>query len=90
MKGRPIRELVLEGDAGHRGSVHGAAFHNEIRVYTDERVRLSANGSWAGRPATVEDAVALAARMLPAHRSFDPDLYEEMEAMADGRRHQSG
>ena len=45
-------------------------------------MRLSANGSWSGRPATVEDAVALATRMLPAHRSFDPDLYEEMEAMA--------
>jgi isopenicillin-N N-acyltransferase like protein len=83
LNGRPIRELVLGGDASHRGRVHGAAFHNEIRVYTDERVKLSSNGSWAGRPATVEDAVALATRMLPAHRSFDPDLYEEMEAMAE-------
>ena len=82
MKGRPIREILLGGDAGHRGSVHGAAFHNEIRVFTDERVRLSANGSWAGRPAKVEDAVALATQMLPAHRSFDSDLYEEMEAMS--------
>lgn len=82
MNGRPIRELVVDGDAAHRGAVHGAAFHDEIGVYTAERVRLAANGSWAGRPATVEDAIAMATRMLPAHRSFDPDLYEEMEAMA--------
>ena len=82
MNGRPIRELVVDGDAAHRGRVHGAAFHNEIRRYTDERVRLSANGSWSGRPATVDDALSLATRMLPAHRAFDRDLYEEMEAMA--------
>ena len=73
---------MLDGDAGHRGSVHGAAFYNEIRRYTDERVKLSANGSWSGRPATVDDVVALADRMLPSHRSFDSDLFEEMEAMA--------
>ena len=82
MNDRPIRELLIGGDAGHRGSVHGAAFHNEIRRYTEERVRLSANGTWSGRAVTVDEAVALATRMLPAHRSFDLDLYEEMEAMA--------
>jgi isopenicillin-N N-acyltransferase-like protein len=81
--GRPIREILLVGDAGHRGSVHGAAFPSEIRVYTAERVRLSANGSWAGRSATPEDAIALATRMLAAHQAFDADLYQEMEAMAD-------
>jgi isopenicillin-N N-acyltransferase like protein len=83
LNGRRIRELVVGGDAAHRGSVHGAAFHNEIRRYTEERVRLSANGTWSGRAVTVDEAVALATRMLPAHRSFDPDLYEEMEAMAN-------
>ncbi|MGH8928412.1 MAG: hypothetical protein ACRDWH_08680, partial [Acidimicrobiia bacterium] len=82
MKGRPIRELVVDGDAIHRGAVHGAAYHNEIRRYTNERVRLSANGSWAGRPATVDAALSLAEQMLPAHLAFDPELFEEMEAMA--------
>jgi isopenicillin-N N-acyltransferase-like protein len=80
---RPIRELLLDGDASNRGRVHGSSFQKEIRLYTNERIRLSANGSWAGRPATVEDAISLSTLMLPAHRSFDPDLYEEMEAMAE-------
>jgi isopenicillin-N N-acyltransferase-like protein len=82
LKGRPIRELILDGDPAHRGAVHGAAYHNEIRRYTEERVRLAANGSWAGRTATRDDAIALAAQMLPAHQAFDRDLFEEMESLA--------
>ncbi|MGQ0847620.1 MAG: C45 family autoproteolytic acyltransferase/hydrolase [Actinomycetota bacterium] len=83
MKDRPIRQLVLEGDATQRGIVHGAAYHNEIRIYAEERVRLSANGSWAGRQANREDALALADKMLTAHRDYDADLYDEMVAMAN-------
>lgn len=82
MNDRPIRELVLDGDASHRGAVHGAAYHNEIRRYAAERVRLAVDGSWAGRTATTKDALDLANRMLPAHQQFDSDLYEEMEALA--------
>jgi len=82
MKGRPIRVLEATGTAEHRGAVHGAAFHSEIRRYADERLRLSANGTWAGRPAAPADALALASRLLPAHRAYDPDLFEEMSALA--------
>jgi isopenicillin-N N-acyltransferase-like protein len=82
MRDRPIRELILDGDPWHRGAVQGAAYHNEIRNYCAERVRLSSNGSWAGRPVTVDEVLSLAERMLPSHRAFDPDLYEEMEGLA--------
>ncbi|MGH8923682.1 MAG: C45 family autoproteolytic acyltransferase/hydrolase [Acidimicrobiia bacterium] len=82
MKDRPIRLLEVGGDAEHRGAVHGAAFHSEIRRYTKERVRLASNGSWAGRPATTDDAIALARKTLDAHRRYDAALFEEMEAMA--------
>ena len=83
MKDRPIRLLRLEGDPTHRGAVHGAAYHNEIRRFTEERVRLSVNGSWAGREATPEGALELAEAMLPAHQLFAPDLYEEMATLAE-------
>ncbi len=83
MKDRPIRLLRLEGDPAHRGAVHGAAYHNEIRRYTDERVRLSVNGSWAGRPAAPEDALELAEAMLAAHQLYAPDLFDEMASLAD-------
>lgn len=82
MKERPIRLLDLDGDAAHHGAVHGAAFHSEIRRYTEERVRLSANGSWSGRPATVADALQLAEGMIPDHRGYDEELFAEMEALA--------
>ena len=82
MKDRPIRVLRLEGDPFDRGAGHGAAFHNEIRRYTAERVRLSVNGSWAGRVATSNDAIDLAAAMLPAHQDYAPDLYDELDGLA--------
>jgi isopenicillin-N N-acyltransferase-like protein len=80
---RRIRVLRLEGDPRARGLAHGRAHAAAIRHYTDERVRLAADGSWAGRPATRADVLALAEEMLPAHRTYAPDLYEEMAAMAE-------
>jgi isopenicillin-N N-acyltransferase-like protein len=78
-----IRTLRLAGDAVARGRTHGAAFRDDIRRYTDERVRLASNGSWAGRPATRRDVLGLAEEMLPAHRAYAPEVYAEMVAMAD-------
>jgi isopenicillin-N N-acyltransferase-like protein len=77
-----MRRLTLAGDAKRRGEDHGAAHRAEIRRYTEERVRLASNGSWAGRPATRDDVLALAEATIPAHRAYDADLTDEMEAMA--------
>ncbi len=82
MKDHPIRVLRLEGEPFDRGAAHGAAYHNEIRRYTAERVRLSINGSWAGHVATSDDAIDLAAAMLPAHQEYAPDLYDELDGLA--------
>lgn len=76
-----IRRIRLAGDAKRRGEEHGEAFRDEIRRYAEERVRLASNGSWAGRPATREDVLRLAESTLPAHRAYDADLCEEMEAL---------
>jgi isopenicillin-N N-acyltransferase-like protein len=78
-----IRRLVLRGGPSQLGAEHGRTFREDIRRYTDERVHLASNGSWAGREATRDDALGLAEAMLPAHRSYAPDLTEEMEAMAE-------
>ncbi|MBW2275594.1 MAG: hypothetical protein JRG96_20225 [Deltaproteobacteria bacterium] len=78
-----IRHLLLRGSPRQLGAEHGRAFRADIRRYTDERVHLASNGSWAGREATREDTLALAEAMLPAHRAYAPDLCEEMEAMAE-------
>jgi isopenicillin-N N-acyltransferase-like protein len=80
---RRIRVLSLEGSPAERGRAHGLAYAEAIREYTAERVHLAADGSWAGRPATRADVLALAEEMLPAHRAYAPDLTEEMVAMAE-------
>ncbi len=78
-----IRVLRLEGTPRERGCAHGLEYGASIREYTRERVRLAADGSWAGRPATERDILALAEEMLPAHRDYAPDLCLELEAMAE-------
>jgi isopenicillin-N N-acyltransferase-like protein len=83
VRARRMRRLLLSGPPDECGRAHGAAFRDEIRRYTEERVRLSMGGSWAGRPATRGDVLGLAGSMLAAHRSYAPDLCQEMEAMAD-------
>lgn len=83
MRGRPIRLTPLYGDPTHRGHLHGAAFHNEIRRYTADRVGIVGSGTWSGRPATRDDALELAERMLPAHEAYSPSLHAEMVAMAE-------
>ena len=41
MRRPPLRILDLAGSPEARGHAHGAAFVDEIRTYTDERVRLA-------------------------------------------------
>lgn len=81
MAGR-IRTTRLEGTPEDRGRLHGETHRAGIRAYTEERVKLAANGSWAGRPATVKDVLELAEEMIPAHRAYAEDLFAEMAAMA--------
>lgn len=75
----PIRVTTLAGDPVARGSAHGLLHGAQIRSYTTERLALSEAGTgW-----DVERIVGLAERMLPAHRSYDEGLYDEMLAMAE-------
>lgn len=84
MADQPIRVLDLVGSPAEVGRAHGAAYAAEIREYTDERVHLSSEGTWAGHAMTREEVLALAEACLPAHEAYAPDLYAEMVAMAEG------
>ena len=86
MADQPIRVLDLVGSPAEVGRAHGAAYAAEIREYTDERVHLSSDGVWAGHAVTQDEVIALAEACLPAHEAYDPELYAEMLAMADGGR----
>lgn len=82
MRDQPIRLLELTGSPAEVGRAHGAAHAADIRAYTEERVRLSSEGTWAGHELTRAQVLALAEACLPAHEAYDADLYAEMVAMA--------
>lgn len=78
-----IRILDAAGSPEQIGRAHGAAYAEEIRRYTHDRVELVASGLWSGGPIGTEEVLAIAESMLPAHEAFDSNLYIEMLAMAD-------
>lgn len=84
MRDRPIRVLELAGSPFEVGRAHGAAHADDIRAYTEERVRLSSEGTWAGHELTRDQVLAIAEACLPAHEAYDADLYAEMVGMAEG------
>lgn len=79
---QPIRVVELAGSPTDLGVAHGRAHREEIRAYTDERVHLSHQGTWSGHAMDRAEVLALAEQLLPAHAAYDPELYEEMIAMA--------
>jgi isopenicillin-N N-acyltransferase-like protein len=77
-----LRTLRITGTPSERGRAHGAHFAAEIRHYTKERVDLACTARWAGVPLRRDQVLGLAEEMIPAHRAYDADTFEEMEAMA--------
>jgi len=65
------------------GAAHGAAYAEEIRTYTRERIDLVASGRWSGGPMSTGEVLEIAESMLPAHEAFDADLYTELCALAE-------
>ena len=84
MRRPPLRILDLAGSPEARGHAHGAAFVDEIRTYTDERVRLAGSRFWAGGEIDRADVLEIARSCLPAHEAHSADLYAEMCGIADG------
>ncbi len=82
MKRPPIRILDLSGSPEEMGRIHGAAFPDEIRHYTNERLELVESGLWTGGPISRSDILDLADSMLPAHEHHSPSLFAEMVSMA--------
>jgi isopenicillin-N N-acyltransferase-like protein len=79
----PLRVLEIYGDASDFGRIHGTECKSMIREYLDERLGLSGDATWAGRPAHADTVLALAESTLPHHQAFSATLYEEMLALAD-------
>ena len=84
MRRPPLRILDLVGSPEARGHAHGAAFADEIRTYTDERVRLAGSEFWTGGRIGRGDVLDIARSCLPAHEAHSADLYAELCGIAEG------
>ncbi len=84
MKRANLRVLDAEGSFESIGFLHGKHFADEIQHYVKERVKLVAAGSWSGKQISEPDIIDLAESMIPEHQHFDPELFTEMNALAEG------
>jgi isopenicillin-N N-acyltransferase-like protein len=79
----PLRVLEIYGEPTDFGRVHGTECKPLIRDYLDERLGLSGDATWAGRPARAETVIALAEGTLAHHHAYSPALFDEMLALAE-------
>ena len=78
-----IRVVKLSGRPYQMGYAHGERFHDEIRHFTEERVRLCGSPEWTGRQLSREAVIALADACVAEHQAYAPDLMEELQGIAD-------
>jgi len=78
-----IRVVKLAGSPYDMGYAHGERFQDEIRRFTEERVRLCGSIEWTGRQLPRHAVIALAEACAAEHQAYAPDLMAEMQGIAD-------
>ena len=78
-----IRILEISGTPYEMGYRHGETYADAIRMFTEERVRLSSSEHWTGRNLSQAQVLALAEACLDEHRAYAPELVEELQGIAD-------
>ncbi|MCY3914540.1 MAG: C45 family autoproteolytic acyltransferase/hydrolase [Chloroflexi bacterium] len=78
-----IRVVKLSGSPYDMGYAHGLRFRDEIRLFTEERVRLCSSIDWTGRQLSRAAVIALAEACVAEHQAYAPDLMEELQGIAD-------
>ena len=80
---QPIRVIKLSGKPYDMGYAHGQRFHDEIHMFTEERLRLCMDAKWTGRRLSRESVIALADACVDEHIAYAPELMDELQGMAD-------
>ena len=78
-----IRVIKLCGTPYEMGYAHGQRFHDEIHMFTEERVRLCQDADWTGQNLSRAAVIALAEACVAEHQAYAPDLMQELQGMAD-------
>ena len=77
------RVLELRGSYREMGRAHGAAFRDDIRRYTDERIALAGSAVWTGHAMDRAAVLALAEACVDEHRAYAPELLDELTGIAE-------
>lgn len=80
---KQIRVVKLSGSAYEMGFAHGQLFHDEIHMFTKDRVALCQDRNWTGHNLPRAAVISLAEACVEEHRRYAADLMEELEGMAD-------
>ena len=80
---KKIRVIELAGSPYQMGWAHGKRFHDEIHMFTEDRVQLSQDPNWTGHNLSRESVLALAEACVAEHHAYAPDLMDELLGMAD-------
>ncbi len=78
-----IRVIEISGSAYNMGWQHGKRFHDEIHMFTEDRVRLCQDPNWTGHSLSRDTIIALAEACVVEHQRYAPDLMEELAGMAE-------
>ncbi len=78
-----IRLINLSGKPYDMGYAHGKRFHDEIHMFTEERVRLCQDPNWTGHSLSRGAVIDLAQACVAEHIAYAPELMEELRGMAD-------
>jgi isopenicillin-N N-acyltransferase-like protein len=65
------------------GKAHGTRYHDEIHMFTEDRVNLSSDEHWTGRNLSRAAVMALAEACVAEHEAYAPDIMAELQGMAD-------
>ena len=80
---KQIRVVKLSGSPYEMGFAHGQRFHDEIHLFTKDRVALCQDKNWTGHSLPREAVIALAEACVDEHQRYAPDLMDELQGMAD-------
>ena len=80
---KKLRLLELAGSYYEMGYAQGQKYADEIRMFAEDRVALTASGQWTGHPISRDEVLAIARAMVPAHQQYAPVLMEELQGTAD-------
>ena len=80
---KKIRVVKLSGSPYEMGWAHGQLFHDEIHLFTKDRVALCQDKRWTGHSLPREAVISLAEACVEEHQRYAPDLMDELQGMAD-------